>query len=336
MSYVDYVFALISTIAGHVIDGKVSSSSDIMRYNTGNYKFIAEFLGQVQNDNIVEDSTYVSGKRRWSYGYPSFLSEFIKKINAKEVKGVDTEQRFNDFIKEEFEKYGDSYYDANNDRFHNEMLNLLTGRTVADWENSKKYRQIFAYKELLEYGEMEYNDQTNLNHLMTQLLEFFGTTLPDRETAWYAIPTLSNAPVNGFIHWKRYDHDKYREQITDKLRMAVIGEWNRIKNVEARKKYNAEAAERIDYNYKAAAEGREQLPHIQPLPEIQNYDRRGGLFISFPYFNEKDKDGNLRPHKNFYDFKAGNMSDTMFNLWLNETITNHIDEAFKKEMDYFR
>jgi hypothetical protein len=200
------------------------------------------------------------------------------------------EERFNQFIYDEFMKYGKQLYNSTTDRFYNEWLNLITGRTDEvdnspeireikavikkqknpdiirsmqakinhiRYENSQKYRDMFSYSSQIHFDEAEYNDIVSLNHIISNLAEFYGTGRED--TAYFPLPTLSNAPEAGYIHFVRYSGEDYKKTVVDQLVQLALGEWNRIKIVESRK----------NEKYK-----------------ITPFDTLGNKFIGFKYLNK--------------------------------------------------
>jgi|GEM_PF-5322602 len=103
----------------------IDTPEDILRVNTGAYENISLPFSKL-HQQFVEDSVHELGKGYWSYRQSSLLARMIKSFNAK-MGGF---ERFQEFMHEQFDQYGETYYNAETDEYYNEWLNLLSGKSL--------------------------------------------------------------------------------------------------------------------------------------------------------------------------------------------------------------
>lgn len=134
----------------------------------------------------------------------------------------------------------------------------LKGKKLQDklWELSARYRAMIDYGTLLHANKIEYNDMSDMQKEKASITAYFRG---NKDTAWYSVPTLSDAPEFGLFHFVRYTGKDYKKKILEKLRYQVLAEYQRIQEVKYRESVGAA---KIDF-----------------------YDDRGKEFVNFAVFN---------------------------------------------------
>lgn len=234
-----------------------------MENNRGNYTAIAKIASDTL-ENLTESSFRESGKSRYSYLQPSYLTKFIK--NLSNERG-DT-SKFNEFIDKNFKIYDGTLYDSGTNMFRIPWLNALTDRRTG-----KSKRDLLKHKEVINFDRVEYKDLTPADYQMMLLSEYFAAS----ETAGFHVPILADAPAAEFINFEKITVN-VKENIASEMLNIFRYEYDRIKLVEARR----ELREKQDKEGILREEDR-----LQP---IENFDDRGGEFVMLEFLNEHRKE----------------------------------------------
>jgi len=163
---------------------------------------------------------------------------------------------------------------------------------------------MLEFEELLHYDSIENDNQSNVNYVIPQLINFFSGD----NVSTYTLPVMSNSMTFAGVKFVRYNNmneksvNYYKDIIVEKLKNAAIAEFKRIQLVEVRK------------------------------PFIDNFDTRGDKFLHFPYLNGQY---NTENNKGLFDrFVIGEFEgkEEMFNAELENIISENMDKLFQSEL----
>lgn len=201
-------------------------AKDLINSFSSVYSSIATMLSEIARD-AVESSSRENGKSYFSYIPPSYTGKLFKQL--KNVRGDD--KRFMEFIEAEFGKYDWFKKDG---KWLNEWVKLLS--------SSQEARDVLDHKVLLNHDKVEYSDWDSIDYFVVLLNEFWSD--PNKKTAYYYMPILSDSPSGEFIRFYRYrdgsevddngDYMTYDDIIINKLVNLVMQEYNRIMLVRKR------------------------------------------------------------------------------------------------------
>lgn len=238
-------------------------SIDLLENNRGNYTAIAKIAADTL-ENLTESSFRESGKSRYSYLQPSYLTKLVKNLNNSRGDV----SKFNDFIDNNFKAYEGTLYDSETNMFRIPWLNALTDRRTG-----QSKRDLLKHKEVVNFGRVEYKDLTAAEYQMMLLSEYFAAS----ETAGFHVPILADAPAAEFISFEKITVN-VKENIASEMLNIFRYEYDRIKLVEARRALR----EQQDKEGTLREEDR-----LQP---IENLDARGGEFVMLEFLNEHRKE----------------------------------------------
>ena len=184
-----------------------------------------------------------NGKNYQSYANPSWIGTWINSIHSD--AGVE-------YLAKEYGQYKHFYKDG---RWRGPWLQLMMGK------DGKKYRDLLDRKVVLKSEDKEYTDWTDKEYFNVIFREFLATN--NKDTAYYYLPILADAPSSEFIRFKRYSDKDYKDTILEGLYEVFLQEVDRIQLVQSRKNTDG----------------------VYP---IQNLDKFGGQFNFFPSLNNKE------------------------------------------------
>lgn len=237
------------------------------------YNHIAKLISDVIKD-AIESNIREADKSYYAHVMPSYIGKLIKLL--KNVRGESNEEYLK-FLKEEFGNY--EWFFRN-------------GRWMSDWlqvlaDNEDNERDLLQHKVVLNHDKTEYVDWDDLTHALVLISEFFSD--PNKSTAWYAMPNLSDAPSAEFIKFKRYSDttaQTYKEIILPKLRDVVIQEYNRIMLVRERGKKikngdkSVEPIANFDMTFKDNGRVKNKGgAEFKFFPQLNSYKINGKFFI---------------------------------------------------------
>lgn len=234
-------------------------SIDLLENNRGNYTAIAK-IAAATLENLTESSFRESGKSRYSYLQPSYLTKLVKNLNNS--RGDIS--KFNEFIDNNFKAYEGTLYDPETNMFRIPWLNALTDRRTG-----QSKRDLLKHKEVVNFGRVEYSDLTSADYQMMLLAEYFAAS----ETASFHVPILADAPAAEFISFEKITVN-VKENIASEMLNIFRYEYDRIQLVEARRALREQQDE----------EG--TLREEDRLQPIENLDDRGGEFVMLEFLNE--------------------------------------------------
>jgi len=196
----------------------------------GPYKdLINKLSGSVQS--VVEASVYQDGKTYYSYTNPSRLGHIIR--NLKDAMDTyspldyeNTETKFGRYLERSFGRYRGWFKDIEGENWMNDLLAQLDSDNPAA-------RQALDHKVELTYLGNQYRDLGSLGFMLSILHNYFGTKDDPSNTRWFAMPTMSNKPVNEFVRMLKYgDSMSYKDEIVKRVLLPTFKqEMNRIADV---------------------------------------------------------------------------------------------------------
>ena len=213
-----------------VDDNGVIKKGDLINTFGSAYNNIANMLAEVTED-AIESSIRENGKSYYAHNTPAYLGKLIK--NLKNVSG--NKERFMRYIQEEFKQYEWFFRGG---KWNNGWLELL--------ESNPEYRKMLDHKVVLNYDKREYTDWDSLDYTLILLNEYWSDPGKTKDTAWYHLPILSDAPSAEFIKFRRYsdrnideydDSGKkltYQDVLLEKFASLVSQEYSRIMLVRKR------------------------------------------------------------------------------------------------------
>ena len=189
----------------------------------GKYK---ELLLRLQDyaQESVESSIYQGGKTYYSYSNPSKLLSIIR--NLKDITGSIGKENsdFGKYIERNFGRYVGWFKSVDGD-----WLNDLLYKLASTDGEGTEARNALSHKVELSFLGVEYKEMGPLTFLRSRLANFFNNTDNPKNSAWFAIPTMSNKPTNEFIRLLLYG--SHNEIIDNVLMNTFVQECNRIADV---------------------------------------------------------------------------------------------------------
>lgn len=277
--------------------------ADLINTFSKAYSAIATMFAEVTED-AIESSVRENGKSFYSHLTPSYLGKVIKEL--KDVRN--DPEKFEQYIQREFKQY-DWFY--KNGEWRSDWV-----RRLATDPNARK---MLDHKVILNYDKVEYSKWDAIDYTIVLLNEFWSD--PNKRTAWYALPILSDAPSAEFIKFIRYidgteideggNKLSYKESITNKMIDLVNQEYDRIMLVRER----AELVKR---------------GIIKP---IKNFDidgskgEKGDKFKFLPQLNSLTYENEETFMQRFERLRQGSPSE--FKNFLKETVRDVMDQGFK-------
>jgi len=293
VSQLDVIFSGIQKL-----DDDVLQTTDLLNNFGGAYQKIAELINDF-DENAVESSVRQGRKQYYSHSVPSYLGNFMKKIQNlqpnKEIpkEWIDEYNSMNEEFKRFFEQPKDYYhyflfhefgkYDWFFHITRDKDGNAISGRWLNDWikdlyEKEHSFEEI-KHKVLLSFDGKEYEKWDPLSHAILLFNEFNSEKVEPNKQAYgyYHVTTLADANSAEFIRFKRFvsGYEKkpnmggyytYQELIKQRIHDVVLQEYNRIQLVKKRK---------------AAFESGE----LNKKNKILHFDTKGLEFNFFPQLN---------------------------------------------------
>lgn len=242
--------------------------TDLLNHFGGAYQNIAKLINDF-DENAVESSVRQGSKQYYSHSVPSYLGNFMKKIQNlqpdKEVPNewIDEYDEMSDDFKRFFERPKDYYhyflfhefgrYDWFYRISRDSQGRAVGGRWMSDWikdlyESTDKATKEIKHKVMLSFDGLEYSEWDPLKHAILLFNEFNSEKVEKNKQAYsyYHITTLSDANSAEFIRFKRFvsgqvkkanlqGYYTYQELIKERLHDVVLQEYNRIQLVKKRK-----------------------------------------------------------------------------------------------------
>lgn len=197
---------------------------------------IATLSSHVQE--YVESNVYQDGKTYYSFTNPSKLDHNIRNLQD----AIQDDNKFKQYIHDNYGRYTGWYKDRK-------------GKWLCDWvgqfaENSAA-REALRHHVELSYIGTQYKELGALGFQLSILHNYFGTR--DDQVAhpsyrYFALPTMSNKPVNEFIRMIKYGNERnYKREIINRVLMNTFKqEVNRIADVLYHYANNDTAVENMD------------------------------------------------------------------------------------------
>ena len=293
ISQLDVIFGGIQKL-----DDNVLQTTDLLNNFGGAYQKIAELINDF-DENAVESSVRQGRKQYYSHSVPSYLGNFMKKIqNLQPNKKIpkewideynlmseDFKQLFEQpkdyyhyFLFHEFGKY-DWFFHITRDKDGNAIEGRWLNDLIKDlYEKEHSFEEI-KHKVLLSFDGKEYEKWDPLSHAILLFNEFNSEKVEPNKQAYgyYHITTLADANSAEFIRFKRFvsGYEKkpnmggyytYQELIKQRIHDVILQEYNRIQLVKKRK---------------AAFESGE----LNQKNKILHFDTKGLEFNFFPQLN---------------------------------------------------
>lgn len=281
------------------LDDDVLQTTDLLNNFGGAYQKIAELINDF-DENAVESSVRQGRKQYYSHTVPSYLGNFMKKIqNLQPNKEIPDEwikeynnmsQEFKDifgqpqdyyhyFLFHEFGRY-DWFFHLTK----NKDGKVVSGRWMHDWikdlyDSDQRAFEEIKHKVLLSFDGKEYEKWDPLSHAILLFNEYNSEKVEPNKQAYgyYHVTTLADANSAEFIRFKKFvnGHVKkpnmdgyytYQELIKQRIHDVVLQEYNRIQLVKKRKE--AFDSGKLDKRNK-----------------ILHFDEKGLQFNFFPQLN---------------------------------------------------
>ena len=203
---------------------QVKSGMDTMTSPKATFEGLDSSLGNAQMsvidllaeevEQVIESSVYQDGKTYYSFTNPSYLGSVIRNMKNE----LDDDQKFQRYLKNNFDRY--SLYDYGACAW----VNLL--------RNNEDARAAFSHKSELTYSGNQYSDLDSLSFQLSILHNYFGSTYDQNQKwHWYALPTMSNKPVNEFIRMQATELSTNEEKEKEFYRNLFLTELARISDV---------------------------------------------------------------------------------------------------------
>lgn len=233
---IDKVLNALLKIYQGVLKTPIKSTDLTTSYNS-QYKIIATNLNQVGDSDIIS-AIREAGKAYYGYIAPSYFGKLIN-----ELRGLNGDAQFKEFIQSEFGNY-DWFYD----RVTNEWINPWIEAVVKEKDVKEKLNYHIVLNANITKGKKEYADWTQLDNMIIMLNEYFSDgwdTKAKNPFAYYRLPILSDTQTAESVHFKRYtnytggrdafgNNESYQEQILNQMEKLVRQEFNRIVLVQQR------------------------------------------------------------------------------------------------------
>lgn len=168
---------------------------------------------------------------------PNYITDLVKQL--KNV--MNDEEKFNKFINEKFKKY-DFFWDSGNDSRYNGKDDPARWR--CDWlrqltekgQSGIEAREALKHTVNLHRDGTVYEDMNKGQYFLTCLGYYFSD--PSRNTAYFPVPVMSNAPTCEFIRFRRIQktgsEDTVVKQVNEKMVGVALQEITRMRLVYAR------------------------------------------------------------------------------------------------------
>ena len=234
----------------------------------------------------VEASCYEAGKNYFSYTNPSRLKHTIRQLKCAHGD----EEEFKQYIYDNFKRYEGWFVDKNGVWYNNLLERLTSGNEI----ERDKARKALAYKEELAFLGTQYRELGPLAFQLSILHNYYGSRNDrhiDENCRWYAVPTMSNKPVNAFIRmlkYKSYDTSTGEStEIVNKVLMPTFKqEINRIVDVLHHYVYHSFAQDNMDItdkNLERDGWTEEEIntlkAHIQNRVKYNSEDPKSGITV---------------------------------------------------------
>lgn len=282
------------------------------------YNNIAKILNEVQSD-AIESYVRQGDKGYYAFTNPSYAMTMIKQL--KNVGG--SKKRFAEFMKKEFKQYEWFY---KNNTWRNYILEKL--------EKEESSRNLLNYKVVLQSDKKDYKDWDPLTYTKVMINEYLSD--PNRDTAWYHMFMLADAPSAEFFKFHRitnnnitqYDDNgnklNFQQVIIEHLVNLVNQEYDRIQLVRARHQKYLENKKKIEKG--ETIEDRIDL--IQSFDISEDGSNIGAAEFKFlPTLNDYTIEG-----KKFLDVLESKIKngDTDIKEFITSTLSDVMEEEFEK------
>ena len=251
-----------------------------------------EKFGDYVTEREYESSKRILGKSRYSYVFPSYMSNTLKNLT-----NPDLEAR-RKYIRENFMPY-EWFYDKATGTFKNTILNLCYNNTVG---YDRANRMIFGIGHDLickKDGNVEkdYADWTPDDIYQLMFRELSQPT--HKEAGCFISPVLSDSRICKAIQMPKYSLP--HQDCKPIMRGVILQELERMKLVEKRniilrmqdleEKMGSEGLDSEDqayYDSNLEFYQKYKEAHPEKLQEIDNFDKNGSKFCFFPELNGDD------------------------------------------------
>ena len=323
ITYTDPIMLLLpqlNIIFKGIKDGKIKSEKaedgsevkgDLINTFGSAYNSIAMLLAEVTND-AIESSVRENDKSYYSHITPNYLGKIMKSLKDS----MHDNQRFQDFIKEEFKQYDFFYKDG---EWRNDWIKQIV--------ENPQIKEGMEHKVLLNSDKVTYDKWDDLDYTIVLLTEFFGEpNNKNSEIQWgnYHVPILSDSPSAEFIRFRRYTNKSiankeggfytFEEILLPKYELLVKQELDRISLVNQRfENYNS---------------GKSTVEPIVNYDRIG--DRIGGAEFKFlPALNDiRFKDGKTFIDK-FLEIKKNGTAEDL-QSFIHNTLTEVLNAEFEQ------
>lgn len=210
----------------------------------------------------VEASVYQDGKTYYSFTNPSRLGHIIRNLQD----ALNNEDKFEKYIQDNFGRYTGWYKSVDGEEW------------LCDWVdqfvNDSDARQALMHKCELSYIGTKYRDLGALGFQLSILHNYFGSRTDQVEGkrkggyGWFALPTMSNKPVNEFVRMMLY---RDSDEIVDRVLVKTFRqEMNRIADVLYHYTHNSIATDKMDITDKSLQKAKWSKEDIEGLKERIN------------------------------------------------------------------
>lgn len=185
----------------------------------------------------VEASTYADGKSYYTYVPPSRLEHIVRNLsNAKH-----NDQKFEKYLQRNYKRYRGWFTSVDGKEWLCDWLRQL--------ERDSSARNALKHKVEISFNKMQYKNMGPLVYQKSILAHYFNSEEDSYENGdyrWFAVPTMSNKPVNEFIRMLKYIDKKH---IVESVMMPTFQqECNRIADVLFYLKEGNNGIDQMDLN----------------------------------------------------------------------------------------
>lgn len=247
-------------IVNNILEGKIGEGTHIIEYFEDQYIDIARRLGSVSELSNVQ-STREGDKTFYSYSSPNYINTMVKCMKNPE--------RFESYIKEQFQKY---------DWFYNESLGGWLNGWLEELMTSAETRNQLSTREhkFFKNGDKikEYRDWTTQDIFRVFIQEYFSiprNRSTQKQYAMYNIPIFSDTEVAMFVKFSKFTGAHYKDDLVEAFRKVILQELSRINKVEQRR---ANGANEIMYFDKNGTKF-QFFPSLNEPIQITSYDENG-------------------------------------------------------------
>lgn len=317
------------------VTNSVDSSTCISVHNY--YKNIATIIG---NEIVTsqESSSYENGKMVYSFGNPSYINKIIK--NLQDVVSTASPQKFQEFMKEEYDKY-DFFVDEKIEDPYDGSAKVLSYRNA--WldvlKNSIDPRGLLDKKTLLNVDKIAYKDLSPMHHQLAILQEYFYKKVGNNNNlAWYRVPMFSNKPALEFVRFTRYAGN-FRDKLGGLLQNVFMQEIIRMKAVVLNDpEINAPIT-----NFDIATDKKQgilaKIKNNEPLTIddfVENgklkFGNSGASFKFLPFFNEEFIKKTPIAHAVVDYINAGRIGNSGSTMTIKEGTMTALNQGFRKAL----